>query len=48
MGCILIFLGTVFYFGRGTEAALALPIVGVILLIVGIVYPNKTKVEGQV
>ena len=43
MGCILIILGTVFYFSRGNVDALILAIVGVVLLIGGIIYPNRAK-----
>ena len=43
MGCILIILGTVFYFSRGNVDALILAIVGVVLLIGGIIYPNRVK-----
>lgn len=46
MGCILIVLGTAIYFGRGATDALALTVIGVVLLIGGIIYPNRAKQES--
>jgi uncharacterized membrane protein YfcA len=46
-GPILIVLGLVLYLVRGTEAALILPIVGIVLLIAGVIYkPRKKKTEN--
>ena len=42
-GPILIVLGLVLYFVRGTEATLALTVVGIVLLIVGVIYKPKQK-----
>jgi uncharacterized membrane protein HdeD (DUF308 family) len=43
-GPILIVLGLVLYLARGIEAALILPVVGIILLIAGILYkPHQKK-----
>lgn len=47
MGCILIILGTALYFGRGIEVALILPVVGIVLLVCGIIYPNREKQKAQ-
>jgi uncharacterized membrane protein HdeD (DUF308 family) len=47
MGCILIVLGLVLYLLRGTELALVLPVVGIVLLTAGILYkPHKKKTEN--
>jgi uncharacterized membrane protein HdeD (DUF308 family) len=47
MGSILIVLGLVLYFARGVEAALVLPIVGIVLLTAGIIYkPRQKKTEN--
>ncbi len=43
MGCILIILGMVFYFTRGEVYALVLPVIGIVLLIGGTIYPNRAK-----
>ena len=43
MGCVLIILGTVFYFARGVVDALILPVIGIVLLAGGIIYPNRVK-----
>lgn len=44
MGCILIILGSVIYFLKGVDIrVLILPVVGIVLLIGGIVYPNRKK-----
>ena len=46
-GPILIVLGLVLYVARGVEAALVLPVVGIVLLISGILYkPGKKKTEN--
>lgn len=47
MGCILIILGGAVYFTRGVESALILPIIGIVLLIGGIIYPNQVKQKKQ-
>lgn len=46
MGCILIILGTALYFSRGAVDALMLAVVGIVLGIGGIIYPNQTKQES--
>jgi uncharacterized membrane protein HdeD (DUF308 family) len=44
MGCILIILGTMLYFGRGLADALILPVVGIVLLVGGAIYtPNRVR-----
>ena len=43
MGCILNILGTALYFSRGIVDALILPIIGIVLLVGGIIYPNREK-----
>ena len=46
-GPILIILGLALYLIRGTELALILPIVGIVLLIAGVIYkPRKKKTEN--
>ena len=46
-GPILIVLGLVLYVARGVEAALVLPVVGMVLLIAAILYkPGKKKTEN--
>jgi membrane-bound ClpP family serine protease len=46
-GPILIVLGLVLYLVRGLEAALVLPVVGIVLLIIGVIYkPRKKKTEN--
>ena len=46
-GPILIVLGLVIYLVRGTELALILPVVGIVLLIAGVIYkPRKKKTEN--
>lgn len=42
-GVILIVLGLVLYALRGFEVALALPVIGVIVLIIGVIYKPKKK-----
>jgi len=46
MGCILVVLGLVVYLVRGTELALVLPVVGVVLLISGVLYKPRKKTEN--
>jgi len=46
-GSVLIVLSFVLYVARGVEAALVLPVVGIVLLISGILYkPGKKKTEN--
>jgi uncharacterized membrane protein HdeD (DUF308 family) len=46
-GPVLIVLGLVLYLVRGIEAALILPVVGIVLLIIGVIYkPRKKKTEN--
>ncbi len=42
MGCILIIIGAVLYFARGLDT-LIIAAVGIVLLIGGIIYPDKVK-----
>ena len=47
IGSILIIVGFIFYFARGTETVLVLPVVGIVLLIAGVLYkPRKKKTEN--
>jgi uncharacterized membrane protein HdeD (DUF308 family) len=46
MGSILIVLGLVLYFARGVEATLALPAIGIVLLIAGVIYRPRKKTEN--
>ena len=47
IGSILIVVGLIFYFARGTETVLVLPVVGIVLLIAGVLYkPRKKKTEN--
>jgi uncharacterized membrane protein HdeD (DUF308 family) len=47
IGGILIVVGLVFYFARGQEVVLVLPIVGIVLFIAGVLYkPRKKKTEN--
>ncbi len=47
IGGILIIVGLVLYFARGTETALILPVVGIVLFIAGIIYkPHQKKTEN--
>ena len=48
MGIVLIILGSAVYFARGVEIALILSIVGIVLLIGGIIYPNRTKQKAPI
>jgi uncharacterized membrane protein HdeD (DUF308 family) len=43
MGCILIVLGLVVFAARGVEAALVLPVVGIVLLVAGVIYKPRQK-----
>jgi membrane-bound ClpP family serine protease len=46
-GSVLIVLGLVLYLVRGMEAALILPVVGIVLLTIGVIYkPRKKKTEN--
>ena len=46
IGSVLIVLGLVFFVARGSDAALALPVIGIVLLIAGLLYkPRKKKRE---
>jgi hypothetical protein len=44
-GPILIVLGFIIYALRGIEAVRLLPVIGVIVLIIGVIYKPKKKVE---
>ncbi len=46
IGGILIVVGLVLYFSRGQEAVLILPTVGVVLLIAGVIYKPRKKIEN--
>jgi uncharacterized membrane protein HdeD (DUF308 family) len=46
IGAILIVVGLVLYFARGTEATLVLPVVGIVLLIAGVIYKPRQKKEN--
>ena len=48
MGCVLIILGAAIYFARGEAGALILPVVGILLLVGGIIYPNRAKQKSSV
>jgi LPXTG-motif cell wall-anchored protein len=41
-------VGLIFYFARGTEAVLVLPVIGVVLLIAGILYKPRKKKDNVV
>ena len=43
MGCILIVLGLIVFAARGVEAALVLPVIGIVLLIAGVIYKLQQK-----
>jgi Flp pilus assembly protein TadB len=46
-GSVLIVLGLILYLVKGVTAVLVLPVVGVVLLIVGVLYkPRKKKIEN--
>lgn len=47
-GPILIVLGLVLYALRGIEGALALPVIGVIVLIIGVIYKPKKKEQTTI
>ena len=46
-GCILIISGAVVYFARGVEITLIRPVIGIVLLVVGIIYPNPTEIKSS-
>jgi uncharacterized membrane protein HdeD (DUF308 family) len=43
MGCILIVLGLGVFAARGVEAALVLPVIGIVLLVAGVIYKPRQK-----
>ena len=45
MGGILIVLGLGIFIARGVEAALILPVIGIVLLIAGVLYKPRKKAE---
>ena len=45
IGGILIVVGLIFYFARGNETVLVLPVVGAVLFIIGIIYNPRKKTE---
>ena len=47
-GPVLIVLGLVIYLVRGTELALVLPVVGIVLLIAGVIYKPRQKKPATV
>ena len=46
IGGILTVVGLVFYFVRGNETVLVLPVIGIILFIAGILYNPHKKTEN--
>jgi hypothetical protein len=46
IGGILILVGVVLYFARHQQVVLALPIVGVVLFIAGVIYNPRKKTEN--
>ena len=44
-GPILIILGLALYLVRGTQAALVLPVVGIVLLIVGVLWKPRKRAD---
>ncbi len=49
IGSILIVVGLILYLARGNEAALVLPVIGIVLLIAGVIYkPHQKKTENIV
>ena len=46
IGGILIVVGLFFYFTRGSEAVLILPIIGAVLFIAGIIYKPHKETEN--
>ena len=46
IGGILIVVGLVFYFTRGSETVLILPVIGAVLFIAGIIYKPHKKTEN--
>jgi uncharacterized membrane protein HdeD (DUF308 family) len=47
IGSILIIVGLIFYFARGTEAVLVLPVIGVVMLIAGVIYKPRKKTSQE-
>ena len=45
IGSILTVLGLVFYFVRGNETVLVLPVIGIVLFIAGMLYKPHKKTE---
>jgi hypothetical protein len=43
MGCVLIGVGTALYFARGLVYALILPVVGIVLIVAGAIYPSRAR-----
>jgi uncharacterized membrane protein HdeD (DUF308 family) len=46
IGGILIVVGLIFYFARGNETVLILPVIGIVLFIAGIIYKPHKKTEN--
>jgi uncharacterized membrane protein HdeD (DUF308 family) len=46
IGGILIIVGLVLFFARHQEAALVLPVVGIVLFIAGVFYKPRKKIEN--
>ena len=46
IGSILTVVGLVFYFVRGNETVLVLPVIGIVLLIAGVIYKPRKKTEN--
>ena len=47
-GCVLIVLGLIIYFVKGFTAVLALPVIGVLLIIAGVLYKPRKKPEPPI
>jgi uncharacterized membrane protein HdeD (DUF308 family) len=47
IGGLLIIVGLVLYFSRGKEVVLALPIVGIVLFIAGVLYKPRKKTPQE-
>jgi uncharacterized membrane protein HdeD (DUF308 family) len=47
IGSILIIVGLIFYFARGTESVLVLPVFGAVLLIAGVIYKPRKKIPQE-
>ena len=45
IGGMLIVVGLVIYFVRGNENVLVLPVIGVVLFVIGIIYNPHKKIE---